>query len=47
MLSDSATSDYRIFLYVAHEYWVDSDPAIIPYKVINLIFTTLYGIITE
>ena len=31
-------------LYHSHENSVDSDPVIIPYKVINRTFTTLYGI---
>ena len=33
-------------VYLAHENLAESDPVIIPYKVINSIFTTLYGIIT-
>ena len=35
-----------IILYLVHEKSADNSPVIIPYKVGNLIFTTLYGIIT-
>ena len=31
---------------LTHEYSTDSEPVIIPYKVINIRFITLYGIIT-
>ena len=33
-------------LYLTHEKKADSDPVIIPYKVMNNILTTLFGIIT-
>ena len=33
-------------LYLAREKLADSDPVIIPYKVINRMFTTLYGLIS-
>ena len=33
-------------LYLAHEQLSDSGPAIIPYKVMTRLFTTIYGIIT-
>ena len=32
--------------HLAHEQLADSDPAIIPYKVMNRLFTTIYGLIT-
>ena len=34
-------------IILLHKYLVESDSVIIPYKVINHLFTTLYGIITE
>ena len=38
---------YLIFLYLARENVADSYPVTIPYKVLNIRFITLYGIITE
>ena len=38
--------DSRGEVFLAQEYLAECDPMIIPNKVINLIFTTLYGIIT-
>ena len=38
---------YIQILYHAHEYLEVSDPVIKPYKVMDLLFTTIYGINTE
>ena len=36
---------YRL-LYLAHKNLADSDPVIMPYKVVNIRFMPLYGVIT-
>ena len=33
-------------LHLAHENLADTEPVIIPFKIVNILFTALYGIIT-
>ena len=46
MLSHTILSAIKYYLYLSNEYLPDSDPVIIPYKVINRVFSTFYDIIT-
>ena len=39
-------ADILYRLYLAHEKLADSDPDMIPYKVMNRMLITIYGIIT-
>ena len=43
---DFANNKTQVSLYHGKEKYVDSDSLIMPYKGINRIFTTLYGIIS-
>ena len=39
--------NFDVVLYLVREKLADSNPVIIPYKVMNRMFTTIYGIIAR